>query len=40
MRGYIVITDLADLRKLVAKLAVGKARKNLILLQNFQNLKT
>ena len=37
-RGCIIITDLADLRKLTAKLAVGRAKKNLI--YNAEHLKT
>lgn len=37
-RGCIIITDLADLRKkkLIAKLAVGKVKKNLFIIQNIQ----
>lgn len=35
-----MIIDLAHLRKLVAKLVAGRAKKNLILPQNFQTLRT
>lgn len=35
-----MIIGLAYLRKLVAKLVLGEAKKNPILLQNFQTLRT